>query len=164
MENARCAQSLSQSVVLVRQAGRQALNRYVVASQWKVRAQHELALETPGLDTAVCVGDLVERDPLGDARLDGVLRQQAEESFQIVSEPGGMTRPHGVDRVEACVLASREKPPEIHPRNRHQNGAHALLRLHTSRETNREKQSARLERCERAAIAILADSVEHDVE
>ncbi|AMY07926.1 hypothetical protein LuPra_01110 [Luteitalea pratensis] len=37
-----------------------ALRRQPVASKWEVRAQHELAFETARLDTAVCVGDLVE--------------------------------------------------------------------------------------------------------
>src|SRR5262245_39890376 len=100
-------------------------------SRWKIWAQDEFTLETARFETPVCVGDLVEGDPLGDARLDGVRCQQAEESLQILSEPGGMARAHDVDRVEACVPASGEKSPQIHPRNRHQNGAHALLRLHT---------------------------------
>jgi hypothetical protein len=38
------------------------------------------------------------------------------------------------------------------------------LRLHTGRETNGEEQAPGLERCERTAIAVLADAVENDVE
>ncbi len=41
----------------------------------EVRAQDEFALETARLETAVCLGDLVEGDPLGDARLDGATCQ-----------------------------------------------------------------------------------------
>ena len=49
----------------------------------EVRAQHELALETARLETAVRLGDLIERDPLGDTGSDGASRQQAEEPLQI---------------------------------------------------------------------------------
>src|SRR4030095_15252253 len=77
--------------------------------------------------------------------------QQAEESLQILAEPRRVARSHHVDRLEACVLAARQKSPEIQPRDRHQDCQHALLRLHTGRETNGEKQSTRFERCERAA-------------
>jgi len=45
----------------------------------EVRAQDELALETARLETAVCLGDPIEGDPLGDARPDGARCQQAEE-------------------------------------------------------------------------------------
>src|SRR5215475_3660458 len=44
----------------------------------EVRAQHESAIETACLETAVRVGDLIERDPLGDARTDAAGRQQVE--------------------------------------------------------------------------------------
>jgi hypothetical protein len=49
---------------------RLALSRHPVASR-EVRAQDELALETARRETAMCLGDLIEGDPLGDARLDG---------------------------------------------------------------------------------------------
>ena len=35
--------------------------------RWKLRAQDELAVETAGLDTAVCLGDPIKEDPLGNA-------------------------------------------------------------------------------------------------
>ena len=41
-------------------------------------AQDELALKTARLETAVCLGHLIEGDPLGDARPDGTRCQQAE--------------------------------------------------------------------------------------
>ena len=41
-----------------------------VASRREVRAQDELALETARLNAAVCLGDLIEGDPLSDVRLD----------------------------------------------------------------------------------------------
>jgi hypothetical protein len=67
------------------------LKRHAIASRrWEVRAQDELALETARLDTAVRVGDLVEGDPLGNARPDGVSGQQDEEPLQILVEPGGI--------------------------------------------------------------------------
>jgi hypothetical protein len=47
---------------------RLALRRHPVGSQLEVRAQDELALETARLKTAVCLGDLIEGNPLGDAR------------------------------------------------------------------------------------------------
>jgi len=40
-------------------------------SRRDIRAQYELALETARLEAAVSLGDLVEGDPLGDARPDG---------------------------------------------------------------------------------------------
>ena len=54
-------------------------NRHSVASRRKVRAQDEFALETARLETAVCLGDLIEGNPLSDARPDGADCQQAEE-------------------------------------------------------------------------------------
>jgi hypothetical protein len=58
------------------------------------RAKDELALETARLEPTMCLGDLIEGDPLGDARLDGASCQQAEELLQVLQEPGGMSRPH----------------------------------------------------------------------
>ena len=85
--------------------------RHPVVWRRKVRAQDELALKTPRLDAAVCLGDLIEGDPLGDARPDFARCQQAEEPLQVLPEPGGMSRPHHVDRVEAGTLAARQPPP-----------------------------------------------------
>src|SRR5678816_2075993 len=81
----------------------------------KIWVQDKLALETACLDASVCVADLIKRDSLGDAWLDGVSGQQAEESLQILTKPLRVARPHHVDRVEACVLAARQKSPEIQP-------------------------------------------------
>ena len=41
-----------------------------VAARREVREQDELALETAHLETVVCLGDLIEGDPLRDARPD----------------------------------------------------------------------------------------------
>ena len=77
--------------------GRLTPRRHLVASRREVRAQDELAFETARLETAVCLGDLIEGDPLGDARPDGASCQQAEEPLQILPEPGRMARPHHTD-------------------------------------------------------------------
>ena len=45
-------------------------------ARWGIRAEDELAPEAALLEAAVSLGDLVERDPLGDARLDGATREQ----------------------------------------------------------------------------------------
>jgi hypothetical protein len=50
---------------------RLALRRRPVAPRLEVRAQDELALKTARFQTAVRLGDLIERDPLGDAQPDG---------------------------------------------------------------------------------------------
>ena len=80
-------------------------------SRREVRAQYELALETARLETAVRLGDVIEGNPLGDARPDGANRQQGEESLQILPEPVGVSRSHHVDRVEAGTFAARPPPP-----------------------------------------------------
>src|SRR5713226_7691304 len=90
---------------------RLALRRYPVASRGDLRAQDELALETARLETAVRLGDLIEGDPLGNARPDDASCQQDEEPLQVLPEPGGMSRPHHVDRVDAGALADRQRLP-----------------------------------------------------
>jgi hypothetical protein len=77
----------------------------------EVRAQDELALKAACLETAVRLGDLIERDPLGDARPDGASCQQAEEPFKVGPKPSGMSGPHHIDGVEASTLAARQPPP-----------------------------------------------------
>ena len=75
------------------------------------------------------LGDLIEGDPLGGARPDGASCQQAEEPLQVLPEPGGMSRPHHVDRVDVNALAAgqpaQHPPPEIHARQHHHDVAHA---------------------------------------
>ena len=73
------------------------LRRHPVASRREVGAQDELALETALLETAVCLGDLIEGDPLAEAWPDGASSQQAKEPLQVLPAPGGMSRPHHVD-------------------------------------------------------------------
>jgi hypothetical protein len=75
--------------------------RRPVTSRREVRAQDKLALETARLETVVCLDDLIEGDPLGDVRADGAGCQQPEEPLQVFAEPGGMSRPHHIDRVAA---------------------------------------------------------------
>ena len=75
-----------------------------------------------------------------------------------------MSRAHHVDRVEAGTLAARQPPPQIQARNPHQHGEHTTLRLHARRVAVGAEQAAPLERRERAAIALLADAIEDDVE
>src|SRR5439155_15291817 len=93
---------------------RLARRRHPVASRREVRAQDELAVETARLETAVCLGNLIEGDPLSDARPDGASCQQAEEPLKVLPEPVGMSRPHHIDRVDAEALAARQptqQPP-----------------------------------------------------
>src|ERR1700732_5019480 len=97
-----------------RSGARLALRQHPVASRRELRAQHELALETARLKTAVCLGDLIEGDPLGDMRPDTTSLQKAEEPFQVLPKPAGMQRPHQVYRVDAEALAARQptqQPP-----------------------------------------------------
>jgi hypothetical protein len=54
---------------------RLALRRRPVAPRREIRAQDELALETARFEPAVRLGDLIERDPLGDPRPDDATRQ-----------------------------------------------------------------------------------------
>src|SRR5438128_1333212 len=96
-----------------RKGARAARRRHSVASRRKVRAQNKLALETARLETAVCLGDLIEGDALGDARPDGASFQQTEEALQVLPEPGRMSRPHCIDRVDAGALAGRQPLAQI---------------------------------------------------
>src|SRR5215831_3792252 len=90
---------------------RLALRRHPVASRREIRAQDELAVEAARLETAVCRGDLIKGDPLGDARTNGASSQHSEKLLQVLPEPAGMSRPHHVDRVGAGTLAARQPPP-----------------------------------------------------
>jgi hypothetical protein len=72
-----------------REWGTARAERHAVASRREVRAEHELALETTRLETAVCLGDFIEGDSLGHARPDGASCQQAEQPLQVLPEPGG---------------------------------------------------------------------------
>ena len=145
-----------------------ALRQLPVASWREVRAQDELAVETSRLETAMGLGDLIEGEALGDARLDGAGCQQAEELLRILPEPGGMPRPHRIDRIDADALAAGEPaqqpPPEIYARDPHQHGRQTMPRLHPRRVAVSAEQAAALQRRQRPAIAILADAVEDNVE
>src|SRR5215472_18919650 len=147
---------------------RLSLRRLAIASWREVRAQHELAVETARLETAVCLGDLIEGDALGDAWPDGASCQQAEEPLQILPEPRGMPSPHRIDRVDADALAAGEPaqqpPPQIDARDPHQHGRQTMLRLHPRRVAVSAEQAAALQRRKRPAIAVLADAVEDNVE
>src|SRR6516165_9276646 len=66
----------------------------------EIRAQHELALKTASLETAVRLGNLIQRDPLCDARVDGATGQQSEQALKVLPEPRGMLQPHRVDGIE----------------------------------------------------------------
>src|SRR6516162_3418925 len=105
-----------------------------MACLWrKLRAQDELAVETAGLDTAVCLGDPIKGDPLGNARMDGAACQQAKETPEVFPEPGGMLCPHQVDRIEAGAFSARQPSPEIKAPDPHQHGRHSALRLDAGR-------------------------------
>src|SRR5437764_10771676 len=109
-------------------------------------------------------GDVVERYSPDDARLDSAVCQQAEEPLQVFSEPGGMSRAHHVNRVEAGTLVARQPSPKIKTCYPHQDSEHPTLRLRARRVTNGAEQAAALERGKRAAIAVLADAVEDHIE
>jgi hypothetical protein len=49
--------------------------------RWDIRAQVDLAFETSRLEAAVCLGNLIERDPFSDTWPDGVIGQHTEESL-----------------------------------------------------------------------------------
>jgi hypothetical protein len=68
--SAICVPSLVEGVGRTEIGARLALRRRPVAPRWKVWAQDGLALETARFETAVRLRDLIERDPLGDARPD----------------------------------------------------------------------------------------------
>jgi len=71
------------------------------ASWGRFRAQDEFAIQSTRLETAVCLGDLVEGVPPRDARPDGARCQEAEQPLQVFPEPGAMSRPHRIDRIDA---------------------------------------------------------------
>src|SRR6516162_6416111 len=105
-----------------------------MACLWrKLRAQDELAVETAGLDTAVCLGDPIEGDPLGNAWPDGASCQQSEQPLQILPEPGRVLCPHQVDRIEAGAFSAGQPSPEIEAPDPHQHGRHSALRLDAGR-------------------------------
>ena len=81
----------------------------LVASRREIRAQHELALESAVFETSVRLDNFIQRDPLGDARLDRGTGQQSEKALQVLPEPLRMLQPHRVDGVEKARL-----PPGNH--------------------------------------------------
>src|SRR5215510_1181942 len=76
----------------------------------QLRAQNELAFETAGFETAMCVHDLIKGYPRGDVWVDGAGRQQLEPPPEIFLEPGRVPRPHRVDRIELDTLAAGQPP------------------------------------------------------
>src|SRR5262245_22941084 len=79
-----------------------------------------------------------------------------------------MARAHCIDRVDVEALAARQPaqqlPPQIQLCNPRQDGGQTTLRLYTRRVAVGAEQAAVLERCERTAIAVLANAVKNDVE
>ena len=63
------------------------------------RAKDELALETARLEPTMCLGDLLKKILLGDARLDRTSCQQAEE-LRSSRNQAAVPRQHNLDRVE----------------------------------------------------------------
>ena len=78
-----------------------------MASRWEIRAQHELALKTAGFETSMRLGNFVQRDSLGYARLDGATGQQTEQALQVLPEPGRMLQPHRIDGIEERSPSAR---------------------------------------------------------
>jgi len=89
--------------------------RQLVATRRQGRAQDELAVEAARLETAVCLSDLIEGDPFGDAWPNGISCQQPEEPLQVLQEPGGTSRPHSIDRVDADPLAAGQPTQQSSP-------------------------------------------------
>src|SRR5829696_7907576 len=75
-----------------------------------------------------------------------------------------MARPHQIDRVEPSTLASGQQSPQIQARDRRQDGEYATLCLHARDVAVGTEQTAALERRERAAVAVLPDAIEDDIE
>jgi len=144
-----------------------AATRHPIARRRQLGAQDELAVDTARLETAVRVGDFVERDALGDARLDGVIRQHCEQPFQIFAEPRGVSCAHQIDRVDVGTLAFRQAHRQalqvLSPKPR-QNLERTTLRLHAGGVAKCAEQTAALERRPGAPEASFTDAVEHDVE
>ena len=76
MTGTRLTSEPSRGRCLDESRARLALSWHPVALRREVWAENELAVETARLETAVCLGYLVERDPLGDARPNGPSCQQ----------------------------------------------------------------------------------------
>src|SRR5262249_56121485 len=90
-----------------------------------IREQAKLALKAARFETAMRLRDLAKRDPPGDARPDRATCQQLEQVRQILLEPGRVSRPHRVDRVEIDSLAARQPSRKIKPGHRHHDSGHA---------------------------------------
>ena len=85
----------------------------LAVSRREIRAQHELALETPGFEASMRFSNFIQRDPRGDARLDSATDQQSEQVLQVLHKPSRMLQPRRVDRIEERPPAARQPPPEI---------------------------------------------------
>ena len=68
-----------------------------LAPRRKVRTQNELAFEATRFETAMGLRDLIERDALRDARVDGAARQHIEQPPKVLHEPGRMSCPHCIN-------------------------------------------------------------------
>ena len=118
------------SSVLHSPASRWALRRSPVTPRPEVRAQHKLARATARFKTAMRLGDLLKRDPLGDAWPYGAFANRPKSRPKSSRNQAGMACSHDIDRVKPSTLAARQPPPHIQARNRCQEGEHAMLGLH----------------------------------
>src|ERR1044071_9981552 len=79
-----------------------------------------------------------------------------------------MSSPYRIGRIEAEALAAgqpaQQAAPQIHARQPHQRREQTMLRIHMRRVAVGAEQAAAFERRKRAAIAVLANAVEDNVE
>jgi len=54
-----------------------------------MRTQHELAVETTGLQSSVRFRYFIKRDSLGDAWPDGSTRQQSKQALEVLCDQAG---------------------------------------------------------------------------
>ncbi|MHC2286756.1 hypothetical protein ACVIJW_002626 [Bradyrhizobium barranii subsp. barranii] len=79
----------------------------------QIWAKDELSFQTARFQTPVRLSNFSEGDSLGNAWLNGASRQHFEEPRQIFAEPGRMSRPHQIDRVEVDPPAAGQPPQYI---------------------------------------------------
>jgi hypothetical protein len=156
--------AIKRPVTVVATSAGAASDGALASSRGEIRAKHELAFETASLEATVSIGDLLEGDPLGDARPNGTTCQQPEQLLQILLEPAGMSRTHGIDRVEAGSPAAGQQSPQVQSRDLHHDREHPTLCLHARRKADGTEQATWLERRVGAAIAVFANAVDDDVE
>jgi hypothetical protein len=76
----------------------------------RVGHEYDLAGQASFAEQLVRVSRMVEREPLGDERLDLLLVEEVEQSNQVQPEPRGLEPLEPLDAVGNDPLATREEP------------------------------------------------------